>query len=46
MSDRLTMRQVRKSRQKAMVEMLNCWYKFEECQSDKFRCFLHLLAER
>jgi hypothetical protein len=43
---KITMKQVRKERQRAMVELLNCWYRFEEQQDPKFRCFLHLLAER
>lgn len=43
---KLTMKQVRKERQKALTAMLNFWYRHEQFTTPKFLCFLHMIADR
>lgn len=44
---KLSMKQIRKDRQKAIVKMLNFWYKYETFTTEKFRCIMaYQLIER
>ena len=43
---KLTMKQVRKNRMKAFVDVLNCWYVNQHLLDPKYACYLSLIVER
>jgi hypothetical protein len=43
---KLTMKQIRKDRMRAFVEVLNCWYVNQHLLDPKHACYLSLIVER